>query len=88
MGEPIEACRKPDQIVIEYQVVSRIMTDIENDLALIYIGCRHYSISGDLHRKIGGQTVIGTPFMDGANEIGFGGNHFFPLFAHGFLGGS
>ena len=85
-GDTAEAGLKFDQFVADLQLVGRVRPDVEDDLAVADELARHARPLIDLNGNVGREAVVAAPFVDGADQIGFGGRQFHALLAHRLFG--
>ena len=80
MRPPVEAGLKADEVVIKAQLIRGGNRCVQDDFTVSRITRRHDRALIHRHRKIRREPVIGTPFVDGPNEVRLGrgvGHHEF-----------
>ena len=76
-----EARLEADVVVVDLQPIGRVSADVEDDLPVADELHRHARPRVDGNGKIRRESVVAAPFVNGANEIGFGRRQ-----GHGFAG--
>ena len=78
LGNAPETGLKGDHLVADHQALGRIDADVEDDLPILDELARHQGPVIDSDGHVGRQPLIGAPLVDGADQIGLGGD-----FTHG-----
>ena len=61
-----------NECITELQAAGGIKADVQNDFAIFYKLGRYPYRTVDCHHNVRGVTVIGAPFINGADEVGTG----------------
>lgn len=56
-------------LVADHETLGGVGADVEDDLTILDEIAGHHRVSIDGHRDVGRQTLIGTPFIDGTDQI-------------------
>lgn len=73
MRHPAKTPATGDVFISQVQVLDRIHTDVENDLAILDKGQWNLCVVIHLYCQVWRISGIGTPFKNGADQIRFGG---------------
>lgn len=69
-----EAGAEVDHVVVHLQARGRAEADVQDDLAILDELARHTGLRIDHGCQVGRVAIVGTPLVDGAQEVGFGGD--------------
>jgi hypothetical protein len=72
MRPPVEAGLKTDEVVIKAQLIRGRNRCVQDNFTISRITRRHDRTVVNRHRKIWGEPIVGTPFVDGPNEVRLG----------------
>jgi hypothetical protein len=65
----VEAGLKANEVVIETQLIRCRNGCVQNDFTISRVALRHDRALVNRHGEIRSEPVIGTPFVDGPNEV-------------------
>jgi hypothetical protein len=68
---PVETGLKANEVVIETQLIRCRNRCVQDDFTVSRIAWRHDRALVNRHGEIRGEPVIGTPFVNSPNEVGF-----------------
>ena len=72
MRPPVEAGLKADEVVIEAQLIRGRNRCVQDNFTVSRIARRHDRTIVNRHGEIRREPVIGTPLVDGPNEVRLG----------------